>query len=120
MDSNEIRDRSDGDLQSESRRYQGTGGVSQCNQGLGFRPAFRDAQTGRIYRSRFANGRPAPVHLVEGLPAGVLARLSLGGGRSASARTGVIAGFVRGRRFYTRAEAAQVVELGACRQTQHY
>ena len=42
-------------------RFAGTGGVSEENAGLGFRPAFCDADTDRIYASRFADGRLAPV-----------------------------------------------------------
>ena len=45
------------------------------NQGHGFRVAFRDAETGIIYGSCYADGRPAAVHLLDGLPESlVLAR----------------------------------------------
>ncbi|MGH8615627.1 MAG: hypothetical protein ACREYF_27315, partial [Gammaproteobacteria bacterium] len=62
-------------LQRQRRRYRGSVGISQMNQGHGFRAAFRDAETGIIYGSCYADGRPAPVHLLDGLPVSlVLAR----------------------------------------------
>ena len=62
-------------LQRQRRRYRGSVGISQMNQGYGFRAAFRDAETGIIYGSCYADGRPAPVHLLDGLPVSlVLAR----------------------------------------------
>jgi hypothetical protein len=55
-------------LQQENRRYRGRGGVSPENGSLGFRPAFMDVETGRVFASCFADGRPAAVHVIEGLP----------------------------------------------------
>ncbi len=52
----------------QNNQYQGTTGVSANNRHLGFRPAFRDRVTGRIFHSRFANGMSAPVHILDGLP----------------------------------------------------
>ncbi len=54
-------------LEDENRRYTGRGGVSAENRGLGFLPAYRDSATGNIHLSRFADGRRAPIHLLEGL-----------------------------------------------------
>jgi hypothetical protein len=55
-------------LRQQNRAFRGTGGVSAENRALGFAPAFLDTQTGAVYRACFADGRPAPMHLLEGLP----------------------------------------------------
>jgi hypothetical protein len=93
-------------LQHENREYRGSGGVSEENRSQGFKPAFLDTETDRIYASRFADGRPAPFHLLDGLPEElVLARHP--GGRVAAVKASIISGFVRFGRFYTRDEAAR-------------
>lgn len=92
-------------LKIENRRFRGRGGVSAENRSEGFRPAFLDTQTQVIYPSRFADGRPAPFHLLDGLPDElVLARAP--GGRVVSVKSSVISGFVRAGRFFNREEAA--------------
>lgn len=93
---------SPGLLQSQSRCYEGTGGVSERNRSFGFVPAFLDTLTGRAYRSCFPDGRPAPMHLLDGLPGQLLVR----GRDGLKAAEGVIAGFLCGDEFLTRAEAA--------------
>ncbi|MFH0341777.1 MAG: hypothetical protein ACHBNF_06515 [Chromatiales bacterium] len=55
-------------LEDENRRYTGRGGISAENRSLGFLPAYRDSATGHIHLSRFADGRRAPIHLLEALP----------------------------------------------------
>lgn len=95
-------------LQRENQCFQGRGGVSAENRDEGFRPAFLDTETDTIYRSRFADGRPAPFHLLDGLPdALVLARAA--GGRVLSVKSTVISGFVRGGCFFDREQAAAAV-----------
>ncbi|MFO1349171.1 MAG: hypothetical protein U1F68_00230 [Gammaproteobacteria bacterium] len=92
-------------LIEQNQRFQGRGGVSAENRDAGFRPAFIDTATGAIYLSRFADGRPAPMHLLDGLPPElVIARFP--SGRVAAAKDSVVAGFVRAGRFYTRDQAA--------------
>jgi len=92
-------------LRQQNRAFRGTGGVSAHNRSLGFAPAFLDTQTGAVYRACFADGRPAPMHLLEGLPpALVVARDATG--RAIAIHPAVTAGFVRGARFYTREQAA--------------
>ena len=82
------------------------------NQGHGFGAAFRDAETGSIYGSCYADGRPAAVHLLDGLPESlVLARAV--DGRVTVVKKTVVAGFVRNGRFYTREEAVQSVATEA-------
>lgn len=92
-------------LQDQNRRFAGTGARSEENRESGFRPAFMDSETCAIYESRFADGRPAPVHLLDGLPDEVvIARTD--SGRVAAVKASVIAGFVRAARFYSREQAA--------------
>jgi hypothetical protein len=95
-------------LELENVRYAGTGGVSRENRRYGFRPAFMDLETAAVYPARFADGRPAPFHLLDGLPEHlVLARDAAG--RVAELRPSVISGFEQQGRFYTRDEAAQAL-----------
>lgn len=96
-------------LENENRRFLGTGARSEENRCLGFRPAFLDGETGAIYPSCFADGRPAPFHLLDGLPDElVLSRTS--SGRVATVKSSVISGFVRERQFYTREQAASCLD----------
>ena len=89
--------------------HAGTAARSEGNRQLGFRPAFLDAETGRVYRSCSADGCPAPVHLLDGLPSSVvLARTPQG--RVAEVKASIVAGFVRDSRFYTRDEAQAAAE----------
>jgi hypothetical protein len=95
-------------LERENRCHRGTGGVSSRSRGAGFRPAFLDTGTRAVYLSRFADGRMAPFHTLEGLPDElVLARNA--GGRACAVKGSVISGFERAGAFYTRGEAAAVV-----------
>lgn len=95
-------------LQQDNRRFANTGGVSPNNRGKGFRSAFQDRATGRIYLSRFANGQPAPIHLLDGLP-DELVVLRDATGRTAAIKQTVIAGFFHAGRFYTRQQAADLL-----------
>jgi hypothetical protein len=95
-------------LERENTVHSGTGGRSQENSGLGFRPAFFDFSTQRIFPSRFADGRLAPFHLLDGLPEEAVADRAPSG-RVISAKATVISGFVRDGFFYTRSAAARAV-----------
>ena len=97
-----------GRIKAQNRRYEGTGGVSQENRGGGFLPAFADTVTGATYPSRFADGRPAPIHLLDGLPAELVVARSASG-RVTVVKDSVVAGFLRAGRFYTRAQAAEAM-----------
>lgn len=90
-------------LRQENIHFNGTGGISQNSRSFGFHPAFMDTLSGRTYISRFANGAPAPVHLLEGLPAELVVSDK---GQALRIRATVISGFVLNGRFYTRDQAA--------------
>ncbi|WP_332671585.1 hypothetical protein [Aromatoleum sp.] len=92
------------ELRRENRIFEGTGGRSEENRGSGFEPAFLDNETHRIYRSRFADGRPAPCHLLDGLPDEVVVARD-GRGRVAATKGSLVSGFLRCGEFYTRDEA---------------
>jgi hypothetical protein len=93
-------------LQEENRVHARTGGRSEDSCGLGFRPAFLDFETQTIYPSRFANGLPAPFHVLDGLPDDVVIDRAPSG-RVIAAKATLITGFVRNGFFYTRTAAAR-------------
>jgi hypothetical protein len=96
----------DTQLRHQNQCFHGTGGRSEENRPAGFRPAFMDIDTHTVYESRFADGRPAPVHVLDGLPDELVVARSASG-RIAAVKASVIAGFVRAARFYSREEAAR-------------
>ena len=95
-------------LGQENRTFHGTGAVSAGNREEGFRPAFRDVETGRVYASCFVTGQPAPFHLLDGLPDDVVVARHASG-RVAAVKATIASGFVRQGRFFTRDEAAAAV-----------
>ncbi len=95
-------------LEAENRVYAGTGGVSAGNACAGFRPAYFNVSTCETVLSRFADGRLAPIHVLEGLPASWVAACDEQG-RALEVCSEVIAGFVRDGVFYTREAAAAAV-----------
>ena len=95
-------------LAEENRHYTGRGGISEENRGLGFLPAYRDSATGNIHLSRFADGRRAPIHLLDGLPEQLALRRDASG-KVIALKGSVSAGFVREGRFYTREQAAMAM-----------
>lgn len=95
-------------LQQENREYCRFGAVSWQNRCYELSPAFLDSETGRVLPSRFSDGRPAQVHVLDGLPDDVVVSRN-GGGRVVAVKGSIVAGFVRDGRFYTREEAAQEV-----------
>ena len=96
-------------LAADNRFFAGTGGVSQGNRHRGFTPGFLDCDTGAVYPSCWADGRPAPFHALEGLPDHLV--LNRGPtGRVATVKASVVAGFVRCGCFYTREQAACCLE----------
>jgi hypothetical protein len=93
-------------LKKENVAYAGTGGVSAGNRRLGFRPAFLDCATMQVHPSLFADGRPAPFHLLDGLPEDVVLDRAADG-RVKRVKSSIISGFERGGFFYTRRAAAR-------------
>lgn len=84
--------------------YARTRGVSRNNGSFGFRPGYLNGASGEAVLSRFANGTPAPVHLLDGLPESwILDRDHEG--HVIATRQGIVSGFIRDGRFYTREEA---------------
>jgi hypothetical protein len=95
-------------LMEENLAYVGTGGLSQENRSAGFIPAFYDPETGRAEIARFADGRPAPMHLLEGLPKEWVKKRDTAG-RASVIKGSVVSGFIRGAYFYTRKQAAEAM-----------
>jgi hypothetical protein len=95
-------------IRLENVLHAGTGGRSAENCRFGFRPAFLDFATQVIHESRFANGRLAPFHLLEGLPEDVILERAPSG-RVLAAKASLITGFVRNGYFYTRRAAARAL-----------
>lgn len=95
-------------LVQESARCPGTGGVSEDDWSLGFQPAFIDRETETVHWSRFPDGRLAPCHLFDGLPA-ELVRARDEQGRVTRVKSSLVSGFVRAGRFYTHDEAAALL-----------
>lgn len=96
-------------LAEENRRYATTAGVSERNRHAGFIPAYRDAHSGRVVASCYADGRPAPIHILEGLPADWVIKRD-DAGRTQRVRDSIVAGFVLGSRFFTREEARSWIQ----------
>ena len=95
-------------LQQENLAFAGTGGVSQNNRKHSFRAAFLDTASGRVELARFADGSPAPMHVLSGLPAEWIEHRDAAG-EPVAVLASVVAGFVRNKIFYTREEAAALV-----------
>ena len=87
-------------LIAQNRQFEGTRGTSQY-AGPTFRPAFLDKHTGRVEIARYFGGKPAPVHVISGLPRAWAEQLDESGA-VAALRDGIIAGFESDGVFYTR------------------
>lgn len=93
-------------LLQENREFSDTAAVSANNRALGFIPAFKDTLTGNIYRSRFPNGSPAPIHVLAGLPDELVDIDTKSNGQRVI-KSSVISGFILEDIFYSREEAVQ-------------
>ena len=99
-----------GALRRQNVVFRGSGGVSEENRSSGFAPAFLDMETGNVYLARFADGRQAPMHLLDGLPQElVIARQD--SGTVSAVKATVVAGFLRRSRFFTREQTARAMRL---------
>lgn len=92
-------------LAQENLQYADTGGVSKNNRSQGFVPAFLDTDSGYVYRSRFPDGRPAPVHILSGLPGELFNSEDVSSEQNA-VKESVVSGFLLEETFYTREAAA--------------
>jgi hypothetical protein len=92
-------------LRRENLAFAGTAGVSAANGRRRLRPAFRDPLTGRVEIARYEDGRPAPVHIICGLPVEWV-RERDAEGHITAIRPDIESGFVRDGVFYTREQAA--------------
>jgi hypothetical protein len=100
-------------LRKQNQIFKGTGGVSEKNRSQGFIPAFYDSKSHQARISRFANGTPAPVHILDGLPEEWIVECDPSG-RVMAVKASVIAGFIYHGRFYTREQAAWAVRGESC------
>lgn len=96
------------ELRRQNRVFANTGGVSSGNRDRGFVPAFIDRDTGMIYPACHRDGRPAPMHILDGLPRALVSHRDAQG-RAVRLKASVEAGFLRAGRFFTRSEAARAV-----------
>lgn len=96
------------DLETENREYACTGGVSLNNSDFCFIPAFKDLESGRIEKSKFANGSLAPFHLLDGMPPEWIIDKD-SSNRVTKIKEGIVSGFVLSGIFYSRDEAARYV-----------
>ena len=95
-------------LKEENRQFANSPGISMNNKVFDFLPAFQDIRSGCSMVSRFADGRHAPVHILDGLPdEWIEARKP--NGQVVRACPQIISGFLRDGRFYTREEASQAI-----------
>jgi hypothetical protein len=89
--------------------------LAQHAHRLGFRPAFLDIATFSIHLSRYADGRPAPVHLLEGLPdEAVVTRKIFATSRVVAAKPTLVPGYERNGFFYTTSAAARAAAEWPC------
>jgi len=95
-------------LADEGRAYEKTPGVSEMNRSLGFIPAFYDRVSGRVARSCYANGQPAPFHMLDGVPAELVAERDRQG-RVVRLKPSVVSGFLMADTFYTREQARRAL-----------
>ena len=99
-------------LELEKAAHRGTGGICAENRHLGFVPAFMDTDTGKVFPSAFADGRPSPFHMLDGLPDDLVVARDRQGRPSQVVGT-IIAGFTLDSRFFTREQAAAQVSRAA-------
>jgi hypothetical protein len=95
-------------LELDGTNFRGTDGVSDDDGCGGFQPAFLDRDKRKVYLSRFPDGRLAPCHLPDGLPA-ELVRARSEQGEVTCLDPSVAFGFLHDGCFYTREEAAAML-----------
>lgn len=96
-------------LAHQAQVFVGTGGVSAENRPHGFRPAFFNKETGEFVLSCGSDGAPCAIHQFDGLPPAWVA-LRDSNGRPVALKASVVPGFARDGYFFTREQAAQLVQ----------
>jgi hypothetical protein len=81
----------------------------------GFQPAFFDFITQTIYPSVFADGTPAPFHILEGLPRELIVDRARSG-RVIAVKASLLIGYERNGFFYTPRSVARAIAEWGCRQ----
>lgn len=74
---------------------------------LGFLPAFQHLDTGETHLSVEEDGRLAAIHLLDGLPHHWVEERDAQG-RIIALKAGIIPGYMRQGRFYTRAQLSRL------------
>jgi len=97
------------DVAQQSMAYEGTGGVSAENRAYGFLPAFLDREDGHIHLCCHADGKPSARHHFDGLPTEWVVERDQDG-RPTAVKASVVVGFVRDGYFFTREQAAQLIQ----------
>ena len=92
-------------LNEQNAYYKGTLGVSNNCAELGYLPAFKDTISGQIHLSLYADGRLAPIHVLDGLPREWIEKRD-SSQRAIQVKDSVVAGFVRNGVFFTREQLA--------------
>ncbi len=93
------------DLAQENDCFADTHGVSKNCRSRHFMPAFRDQLSGETHASVFADGRPAMVHLLDGVPEHWIVSRDENQQVTAVLDT-IVSGFLRDGVFFTREEVA--------------
>ena len=81
----------------------------------GFQPAFFDFLTQTIYPSVFADGTPAPFHILEGLPHELIVDRARSG-RVISIKATVLSGYERNGYFFTNQSVLRAIAEWGIRQ----
>lgn len=92
-------------LDWENNCFADTQGVSKNCRGRHFLPAFKDRLTGETHVSAFEDGRPAMIHLLDGLPEHWIVSRDKDHHVTAVLET-IVSGFLRDGVFFTREEVA--------------
>ncbi len=93
-------------LVCENDQFADTRGVSQNCRQTGFVPAFQDRLTGETHTSVWADGSPASIHLLDGLPEHWVISRDLSNHVTA-VRDTIVSGFLRDGEFFTREEMTE-------------
>jgi len=93
------------ELHRQNTEFKDTGGVSEENRCEGFQAAFFNTESNTAEIARFADGSPAPFHILDGVPTDWVTERD-DAGKIVAVRSTIIAGFIRDGVFYTREQAS--------------